>query len=150
MYLLIDQGNSRCKYLLIEALSTADKDGDFLQAFDEAQSGAWSNDFADGEDFKESEWIEQLERFVDYPLLRIVVTSVAAEIRKDWFSDLCEKTLGLAPEFAQSEAFYAPVADARSGAKHNDLTLRNSYKTPQTLGVDRWLAMIAILTKVLN
>lgn len=148
MYLLIDQGNSRCKYLLVEDLSASDKGRDSLRIFEEAQAGAWSNDFVDGEDFKEGEWIQQLERFVDYPLQRIVVTSVAAQARKDWFSGLCEKALGLVPEFAQSEASYNLAVAAESKAKQNDVTLRNSYKTPQTLGVDRWLAMIAAFERV--
>ncbi|AOE50711.1 type III pantothenate kinase [Kangiella sediminilitoris] len=121
MYLLIDQGNSRCKYLLTQKVSP-------LLA---GEKGAWDN-----HDFDQVFWSEQLERFAEKPLKKIVVSSVAGQERKGWFKRLCLDVLGLEPIFATT---------SDEQALDNGCTLYNSYEQPSALGVDRWLAMLEAL-----
>ncbi|GAA4362052.1 type III pantothenate kinase [Kangiella marina] len=124
MFLLIDQGNSRCKYLLTEAL------GD-IKAVD---SGSWEN-----QDFDTASWKGLLAPFQAKGIGRVLVSSVAGQARKEWFGALCHEVLGIWPEFAESGESYVSTSS---------VTLSNCYDTPQALGVDRWLAMIAVSERV--
>ncbi|RDX35260.1 type III pantothenate kinase [Kangiella sp. HD9-110m-PIT-SAG06] len=119
MFLLMDQGNSRCKYLLTSSLGK-------LQVVD---SGVWDN-----EDFEEKVWHKHLGSFKQKGVKRVLVSSVAGNDRKQWFQQLCQEALEIKPQFAESAEMYVSQKLRK---------LRNSYATPQALGVDRWLAMIA-------
>ncbi|GAA4351422.1 type III pantothenate kinase [Kangiella taiwanensis] len=119
MYLLLDQGNSRCKYVLTPSLGI----------LEDSVSGYWSND-----DFEPSTWKRELEAFKDKQIQRVCVSSVASQERKLWFEALCQTTLNMTPEFAESAEVYVSQTLRK---------MTNSYDSPKALGVDRWLAMIA-------
>ncbi|WP_223671325.1 type III pantothenate kinase [Kangiella shandongensis] len=118
MYLLLDQGNSRCKYLLTED----------LHSFEDAQRGTWDN-----QEFEPEYWQQQLTALVGKSIRQVLVSSVASIERKAWFEQLCQEVLGVKPLFATSSKEIR-VAAGRA--------LYNSYAKPQALGVDRWLAML--------
>lgn len=124
MHLLIDQGNSRCKYLLTKDVSD-------IKVVDR---GSWLN-----HDFDESHWLQQLGQLRDsyyeeHSIQQIIVSSVASRARKQWFAQLCLQQFGIEPIFAVATAEQANIGHGR---------LINSYDTPQALGIDRWLAMMA-------
>ena len=127
MKLLIDQGNSRCKYLLTEDLG-----GKELTI---NHQGVWPN-----HDFDEAFWHQQLSELKLKGIKEVLVSSVAGHQYKEWFEAFCVEVLGLKPRFAMSQKQYVA---ATSGNR-----LTNSYDKPQALGVDRWLAMIAAFEKV--
>lgn len=118
MFLLLDQGNSRCKYLLTKG----------LHDFATAQRGSWHN-----REFEPEHWQQQLMALSSEPIQQVLVSSVASTERKAWFEQLCQEVLGVKPLFATS-------SEQIKVAK--DKVLYNSYAKPQTLGVDRWLAMV--------
>lgn len=127
MYLLIDQGNSRCKYLLTDRLGSLNK----IQK----DVGVWDN-----HSFDDDIWREYLSHLKKHDITQVLVSSVASQERKAWFKNLCEKVLKVTPCFASAERSYK--------SPHTDKVLTNSYQTPQALGVDRWLAMIAVFERL--
>ena len=135
MYLLIDQGNSRCKYLLTGELGGA------LSSVEQKaiEQGAWDN-----ANFDDEIWKLYLAAFESRKIKAVLVSSVASQDRKDWFAGLCQEVLGITAQFAVSAESYVK-SNAR---KKNDPKLVNSYSTSQALGVDRWLAMIAAFERV--
>lgn len=123
MYLLIDQGNSRCKYVLTSS----------VQDFSAEVSGAWDDIGANKEQLK-----KQLHKFTDTKLAGVLVSSVSSHEQKAIFKEACEETLQLTPQFALSESAYR---------SHSSRTLVNRYATPEALGIDRWLGMIAVFER---
>ena len=124
MYLLLDLGNSRCKYLLSDALPVV-----VAQGSEEYELGSWDN-----QSFNQGFWEKQLQRFQSKKLSKVFVSSVAGKERKEWLEAICQQVLGLTPIFAESTEAYVSEKLGQ---------LRNSYDNPVALGVDRWLAMIA-------
>lgn len=132
MILLFDMGNSRCKWAIV------DKEGTFKFA----QKGAWDNQTFDGEYWQSELTKLQLQQAeAALQIDAIVVSSVASEQAKQSFSECCLAVLQIKPQFASSQASYQSALPVEKGARRK---LVNSYDKPLTLGVDRWLAMIAV------
>ena len=124
MHLLLDLGNSRCKYLLAAYLPVV-----MTQGSEERELGSWDN-----KSFDQGYWEAQLKRFQSETLSKVLVSSVAGKDRKEWLEAICQQVLGLTPLFAESTETYVSEKLGQ---------LRNSYDNPVALGVDRWLAMVA-------
>lgn len=123
MIILMDIGNSRCKWVLVES----------IDAYHPIDEGSWDNN-----DFEESLWHEKLSYFNQYALSDVVITSVASEQVKEKLTEICREKLRIHAVFAESSAVYHGKASI----------LINSYFKPLALGVDRWLAMIGALELV--
>jgi len=112
MYLLIDWGNSRLKYLLVEKLAD--------QAIDEAETQFASSLVDLG---------EQIEAVRDpSKLLKALVCSVKNDENNTQLQHLLQRL--------QISCFFAATSHRYSGIKL-------SYKKPEQMGVDRWMALIA-------
>ncbi len=116
--LLMDMGNSRCKWALLK--STA-KTPIWLE------QGVWDNF-----QYDETHWVEQLES-LELDIDRVLVSSVSSNEIKAKVSQYCQDVLALEPQFLQSAKSYF------KGCK----SLINIYQESLALGVDRWLAMLA-------
>ena len=133
MYLFIDQGNSRCKYVLTKS----------VELFKEEAAGAWDSKASSADELK-----KHLEQFAGFGVKAVIISSVASLEAKKVFKQACEKTLVITPVFAESTSSYiakdsSPIGNSAQSSR----TLVNSYANPQALGVDRWLAMIAVFER---
>lgn len=133
MYLFIDQGNSRCKYVLTKS----------VDPFKEETVGAWDSKASSADALQ-----KYLEQFADYGVKAVIISSVASLEDKEVFKQACEKTLTITPIFAVSTSSYTAKDSWLIGnSAQASRTLINSYENPQALGVDRWLAMIAVFER---
>lgn len=133
MYLLIDQGNSRCKYVLTKS----------VEPFKEETAGAWNSKASSADELK-----KHLEQFVSVGVKAVIISSVASLEAKKAFKQACEKTLAITPFFAESTSSYTAKGISPTGnCAQLSRTLVNTYAKPQALGVDRWLAMIAVFER---
>lgn len=115
--LLLDMGNSRCKWALT-------LDGEQILS-----TGLWNN-----QKFDEAVWVKKLSEFSKFPIRKIKISSVFKAPRKALISQWCEQVFAVKPEFASSQIAHLT---------HQGRLLANAYQVPEALGVDRWLAMIA-------
>ncbi|NVK21655.1 MAG: type III pantothenate kinase [Kangiellaceae bacterium] len=125
MILLMDMGNSRCKW----ALTHTDKATQWIE------EGSWDNLQHD-----EHHWLEQFSQFSPYSIEQVLISSVASDKTKQQVCDWCNEVLGVRPHFAHSQERYHSQSDPQR-------VLINSYDKPLALGVDRWLVMIACFEK---
>lgn len=70
---------------------------------------------------------------IDQPLLRVRVASVRSEEFERELTNGFEQWLGIRPEFARTQA------QSLAGG----VSVNNSYSEPQSMGVDRWCAIVA-------
>ena len=126
MTLLIDIGNSRCKW----ALTKENSGTDWLV------TGEWLN----GE-FVQEHWLQQLTSIKQMAkqqhngtVAAIVISCVADEAVREQLQLYCQQVFSVTAHLAESTSEYQAAQGLR---------LKNSYKVAEALGVDRWLAMIA-------
>lgn len=119
MRLLIDQGNTRIKWR--------------LESDDKTIRGALYNN----SDWQV--WLEGLRLEVQsgQKINTVTIGSVAGMEFQQRFTEAFNTTFGLIPRFVYSEA----------RRKINGVELTNSYDNPKTMGVDRWLALVAAMAE---
>lgn len=131
MILLIDLGNSRCKWALVASDST--KPNWF-------ETGVWNN-----ANFSEAHWHDCLKNVgskiatkAKKKLEEIYISSVSSDAIQQQVGRYCEQAFQVTPTFLVSGKKYKSL-------DKNARTLRNSYDKPAALGIDRWLVMVAAI-----
>lgn len=119
MKLLVDQGNSKIKWRLCDDV--------VLHEGSSANDSDWR------------QWFIELERGLgqESRLDSVVVASVAGQVYRPRFTAEFQRSFGVTPAFFETEA-RRTVADS---------VLVNSYLEPSAMGVDRWLALVAVIAE---
>ena len=117
MILELDIGNTRVKWRYVDNLGAI------------IASGALSQMREDG---RAENWWEKIEQLAHRPT-RVRVGSVAGKESNQYIRDACQKSFQCEAAFAVSSHWCAGV--------------QNGYHTPEKLGVDRWLAVLAAFNR---
>lgn len=133
MKLLIDLGNSRCKWALV--LTDA-----IMPAW--SANGIWENS-----GYSEKHWLKSLstikthlENDVQKTVSAIYISSVSSDLIQQKVSHYVQQVFALVPQFLKSQKRYITKTQ----------TLMNSYDKPTALGIDRWLVMVAAIEQFDN
>ncbi len=118
----VDAGNSRIKWRVI--------DGAGLQKKEITRGTVLAYNTKNNEAAMPSSFQIELQELTKYELQAIRVSNVRGKLFADGLSVLCEEFFSLPVEYAV--------------VKKNHRGLENSYQEPSALGVDRWLAMLAV------